>query len=121
MNKFSSFFLGLALFTVLSCSPAQAEFKGPIAAQEHMSVSQVLHLPDNAHVMLEGYIVEAMSKHERYRFSDGKDSMIVEIDDDLFLGRTITPKDKLRIFGKVDRDFGEAPEVDVKRFEVIGK
>ena len=42
-----------------------------------------------------------------------------EIDFELFAGRTVTPQNKVRLSGKVDKDFMESPKVDVKVLEIL--
>ena len=56
---------------------------------------------------------------DKYVFRDATGEIIVEIDFELFVGRTITPENRVRLFGKMDKDLMEAPKVDVKVLEVL--
>ena len=44
---------------------------------------------------------------------------MVDIDEDLFIGRTVTPQTKVRLYGKVDKEIMEPTKIDVKRLEII--
>ena len=43
---------------------------------------------------------------------------MVDIDDELFLGRTVTPEMTVRLYGEVDRELMERTKIDVKSFEI---
>ncbi len=68
-----------------------------------MSVAEALKLPDDAYVTLSGYITKRLGDDE-YSFTDGTNNIIVKIDDDVWKGQTITPKDKVLITGEVDKE-----------------
>ena len=69
--------------------------------------------------MLEGRIVSAAKEHEEYVFQDRTGKIIIELDDELFHGRTVTPENTIRIWGEVDTKFGRDSEVEVDRFEIV--
>ena len=50
---------------------------------------------------------------------DCTSQVMVDIDDDLFLGRTVTPQTRVRLHGKVDKELMEPTKIDVKRLEVL--
>ena len=51
--------------------------------------------------------------NEKYLFSDGKQEIRVEIDDEDFPAIKIGDKMRVEIRGKVESDFFESPEIDV--------
>lgn len=73
------------------------------AAVKPMSVADVQKLSDDAYASLTGYITKRLSDDE-YNFTDGVNNLVVEIDDKVWRGQTITPKDKVLITGKVDKE-----------------
>ena len=77
-----------------------------------MTVAEVQKLPDDAYVTLSGYITKRLSDDE-YNFTDGVNNMTVEIDAKRWMGQTVTPKDKILITGKVDKDL-TSQKVEVK-------
>jgi uncharacterized protein (TIGR00156 family) len=86
-------------------------FQGPDAAST--TVSEAKNLRDDAWVVLEGNIVRKMGK-ELYEFRDASGNINVDIDDHVWNGATITPKDKVRLEGEVDKDWNSV-EIDVKK------
>lgn len=81
-----------------------------------MSVAEVQKLPDDAYVTLSGYITKRLSD-DKYNFSDGTNNLIVKIDDKVWMGQIVTPKDKILITGKVDKEFTHL-KLDVKSLQL---
>ena len=73
------------------------------AAAKPLSVAEVQKLSDDAYVTMEGYITKRLSDDE-YNFTDGTNNVTVEIDDKDWRGLKVTPKDKIIVNGKVDKD-----------------
>lgn len=94
---------------------AQGGFKDSTSGR--YSVAQAKALSDNAWVILEGSIIKQI-EHERYEFRDSTGSIHVEIDDELWLGQSAVPNDKVRIEGEVDNDWNRV-EIDVKSLRVL--
>lgn len=86
-------------------------FVGPDAATT--TVEQAKSLRDDAWVVLEGNIVRKVGK-ELYEFRDSTGTVNVDIDDNNWGGVSITPTDKVRIEGEVDKDWNSV-EIDVKK------
>ncbi len=86
-------------------------FVGPDAATT--TVEQAKGLRDDAWVVLEGNIVRKVGK-ELYEFRDSTGTVNVDIDDDNWGGVSITPNDKVRLEGEVDKDWNSV-EIDVKK------
>ncbi|MXP57128.1 YgiW/YdeI family stress tolerance OB fold protein [Pantoea sp. Taur] len=93
----------------------QGGFKGP--APGMVSAAQAKTLRDDSWVVLEGNIVRMIS-HELYEFRDASGSVNVEIDDKDWMGQNITPNDKVRLEGEVDKDWNSV-EIDVKTVRVL--
>ena len=103
-------------------SAAQAQFgggfEGPSGVDKTpMTVKQALDLRDDAKVTLRGHIVNSLGD-EKYTFSDGTAEVIIEIDDEDWAGRKVTPENTVEIFGEVDKEMFKPTEIDVDSFSV---
>lgn len=76
------------------------------------TVAKAKDLRDDSWVVLQGNI-EQRVRGEHYIFRDATGSMEVEIDHKYWNGQTVTPKDKVEIQGKIDKDWNSI-NVDVK-------
>jgi len=94
-------------------------FKGPAVKAEVDTVAKALKARDESPCVLEGRILSAGPEHEEYVFQDATGKLIIELDDELFQGRTVTPENVIRIWGEVDTKFGRDSEVEVDRFEIV--
>lgn len=95
-------------------------FHGPVSGAKADNVAVAKSQRDNAPVVLTGNIVSKVAgSKKKYVFKDGSGEMIVEISPKVFRGRDITPDNLICITGKVDQDFGQEPEVEVKDLEVL--
>ena len=95
-------------------------FQGPMSASSVDSVAKALKSWDDAPAMLTGNIVERIAgSDDKYMFRDGSGQIVVEIDDDLFIGRTVAPQMKVRLYGEVDKEMMKPTKIDVKRFEIL--
>ena len=93
-------------------------FKGPTANVAPTTVKQALDSWDDTKVTLRGHIVNNLG-HEKYTFTDGTAEIIIDIDDEDWMGRTVGPEDTIEIYGEVDKDMFRATEIDVDSFKVI--
>jgi uncharacterized protein (TIGR00156 family) len=117
--------------TLILAAPAFAAFEGPVSSAQSGSfkgpgavaaadtVAKALKARDESPVVLEGRILSAAKEHEEYVFQDRTGKIIIELDDDLFQGRTVTPENTIRIWGEVDTKLGRDSEVEVDRFEIV--
>ncbi|WP_432323155.1 YgiW/YdeI family stress tolerance OB fold protein [Yersinia enterocolitica] len=94
---------------------AQGGFSGPNTS--NTTVDKVKTMRDDAHVTLQGNITERLG-HDTYTFRDSTGTITVDIDSKRWKGQTITPQDKVKIEGKVDKDWNSV-EVDVKNITKI--
>jgi len=86
-------------------------FTGPTAAT--VTVAEALKMADDAWVTLEGKIEKQLG-HEKYQFSDGTGTIVLDIDDKRWQGQTVGPEDTVVITGEVDKDFTSL-EIEVKK------
>lgn len=94
----------------------QGPAHGPAAVN---TVAEALKAKDDTPCVLQGSIVASGPEHERYIFKDSTGQMVIELDGDLFVGRTVTPSNVIRIYGEVDTRFARDAEVEVDRFDII--
>ncbi|MGX8943134.1 YgiW/YdeI family stress tolerance OB fold protein [Symbiopectobacterium sp. Eva_TO] len=90
-------------------------FKGPEPGLT--TVEQAKTLRDDAWVVLEGHLVRQLG-HKLYEFRDSSGTVNVDIDDKRWVGQTVTPNDKIRIEGEVDKDWNSV-EIDVKSVHLV--
>lgn len=93
--------LGAALAAVLLARPVVAQFSGPRASEAPASVAAARAARIGAYVTLEGSLVERLGE-DTYSFTDGIDTIRVEIEPEVFGGRQIGPETRLRITGEID-------------------
>lgn len=127
-----SFYKYCTLLTMsFICTNSYAGFKSDTTQMKTISVKEALQKDDKAVVVLEGYILSEI-RHEKYEFSDGKDTICVEIDD-YDNGKRVMPEkefdknQKIRIKGEIDKDFKPFGDkcnkikIDVKSVDLIDK
>ena len=108
-----------AAFEGPAASVQSGYFKGPGSVTSADTVAKALEASDESPVVLEGRILSAAKEHEEYVFQDSTGKIIIELDDELFHGRTVTPENTIRIWGEVDTKLGRNSEVEVDRFEIV--
>lgn len=80
-------------------------FQGPSAEDSLNTVQEIMDagwLTDGNKVTIVGHIVKSMG-HEVYMFKDATGEMPVEIDTDQWAGQTVTPNDKVKIYGEIEK------------------
>ena len=93
-------------------------FEGPSGANApQLTVKQALNLRDESAVILKGHILNSLGD-EKYTFSDGTAEVIIEIDDEDWAGRKVTPEDTVQIFGEIDKEMFEPTKLDVDSFNI---
>ena len=94
-------------------------FQGPGGQASVTTVAQAKAAGNDTPVVLTGHIVSrAGGDHEHYIFRDSTGEIVVDIDDKLFMGRTVTPQTTVRLYGEVDKELMERTKIDVKNFEI---
>ncbi|PKE31880.1 TIGR00156 family protein [Rahnella sp. AA] len=81
------------------------------------TVKDAQTMKDDQWIMLEGFLDQRVD-HDKYIFRDNTGTLNVEIDGKRWQGQNVSPKDKIRIEGKVDKDWNSV-EVDVKTVKII--
>ena len=82
-----------------------------------VTVAEAKTLPDDAWVVLQGYIERHIRK-DLYLFRDETGTITVDIDDDEWQGFVVKPTDKIEIRGEVDREFASL-EIDVDYIRLL--
>ena len=118
-----TFVLSAPAFAAFEGGPAvpakSGGFKGPGAQAAVDTVAKALKARGETPCVLEGRIISAASEHEEYVFQDSTGKIVIELDDDLFHGRTVTPENVIRIWGEVDTKLARDSEVEVDKFDIV--
>ncbi|MFC0225225.1 YgiW/YdeI family stress tolerance OB fold protein [Serratia aquatilis] len=93
----------------------QGGFSGPSASLT--TADKVKSMSDDTWVMLQGNIEQRVGD-DLYTFRDATGTLTVEIDQKRWNGLAITPKDKVQLEGKVDKEWSNL-EVDVKTIKKL--
>lgn len=124
--KMQTFLSALAVSAVALSSAAFAAsdnsnggFTGPGSEVAIVSVQQAKGMNDDAMVILQGNIQKKVGD-ELYLFSDGNDTIMVEIDDEDWNGLSIGPNDVVEISGEVDKGWTSI-EIDVDQIKKVNK
>ncbi|ALH95850.1 NirD/YgiW/YdeI family stress tolerance protein [Acinetobacter equi] len=104
--------------TVATVAIAKEPIVNQGAFHRTVTVKEALTLRDDTNVQLKGYIVKAIGD-EKYEFKDRTGSITVDIDDDLWYGRTISAKTPVTIIGEVDVDYKPMKRVEIDVDAVI--
>ena len=95
-------------------------FQGPTARAQVTTVAAARQAGDDTPVTLTGHIVQRLAgSDDDYLFRDATGEIVVDIDDKVFRGLTVTPETKVRLSGEVDRDMFEPTTIDVKWLEIL--
>ncbi|NUW72243.1 NirD/YgiW/YdeI family stress tolerance protein [Vibrio mediterranei] len=105
-------------FAAAKSMPEQGGFNGPIKGAQ-TTVAQALSANDDAPVQITGNITHSLGD-EKYQFTDGANTIVIEIDREDWRGEDVTPNDRVTITGSVDKDTLEDATVDVKRVVIAG-
>lgn len=97
-------------------APLGGGFQGP--GVDLTTVQNALTMKDDASVRLVGHIEKSLGD-EKYTFKDSTGEIIVEIDNDLWQGRTVTPNDSVEISGEVDKEWAGKSKIDVDTLKVL--
>lgn len=119
MQKSSLLHASLITAGLMLSSSSNAAYEGPGATPAAVSIADILKSPvEDQIVTLRGRLLKKTGKEE-YLFSDGKDSITVEVDDNDLAHITVTEHSNLEITGEVDKKLLGAPEIDVKTIRLL--
>ena len=110
--------LAVPAFASFESRPASGGFQGPSLASID-TVAEALKARDDSRCVLEGRIIASTNKAEHYVFQDGTGKIVVELEDDVFQGRTITPDSRIRIHGEVENHYLQDAKVEAERLEIL--
>ncbi len=100
--------------------PAVAGFEGPGTPAKISTVANALQAHDDMPCVLEGYIIQRVTgEDDEYVFQDPSGKIIVEIDNKVFNNQKVTPKDKVRLSGKVEDKKMRKNKVEVSLLEIL--
>lgn len=120
----------LVLLAALSAAPSFAAyqsgtnvgmggFSGPSQAPVTvMDVKNYSVMQDDTPVVLVGRITGAIGG-DHYTFKDNTGEITIEVDHEDWRGVNVSPQNKVKIYGEVDKDFTQNPTIDVKRVDII--
>ena len=114
--------LAVPVYAAETAAPALpgGGFQGPGGTVSTDTVAKALVAPNKTPVVLTGHVVERLAgSDDKYLFKDATGQIIVDIDHEIFAGRTVTPQTKVRLSGKVDKDMMEPVKIDVKVLEIL--
>lgn len=83
------------------------------------AVAMTFHMVDDAPVLLEGYIVNRR-RGDHYTFRDRSGETVLEVKRQAWKGLDIDHRDRVRVFGKVDRQQGRTM-VEADRIELASR
>ncbi|MXR37295.1 YgiW/YdeI family stress tolerance OB fold protein [Craterilacuibacter sinensis] len=98
---------------------AQNSYTGPSAVPSVTTITAAQKAADDTRFVLEGQVVRQLSK-DTYQFRDASGEGVVEIDGKHLPTVKFDDKTRVRLSGKVDKDWYQAtPEIDVKMVEIL--
>lgn len=108
----------LALPLLITATAAQAQYAGLGATPAATTIRAILAKPvDDQRVVLSGRVLQQVSS-DKYLFSDGTGQIRIEMDSDELPAQTFDDKTEVEIIGKVEKEFLDSPEIDVKSVSV---
>ena len=99
-------------------TPVFAQYTGPQQKIALSTVAVAAKAGDKTHVVLEGVIASRI-RDEHYTFKDATGTIEIEIDAKYFPATPVNENTRLRIHGKVDKNFGKDATVDVKQVDIL--
>ncbi|GAL31434.1 hypothetical protein JCM19239_240 [Vibrio variabilis] len=105
-------------FAAAKSMPAQGGFNGPTLGAQ-TTVAQALEAKDDTAVQITGNITHSLGD-EKYQFTDGQNTIIIEVENEDWRGVEVSPTDTVIISGKVDKDTFEDTKLDIKRVAIAG-
>ncbi|GHU29109.1 hypothetical protein AGMMS50256_13220 [Betaproteobacteria bacterium] len=129
MKKSTFSHKSLAVILAAFSTVAFAQFVGPgsqlsagsgkTAYGTSVTVADILKNPvDDFPVVLQGKLIRKIDK-KHYEFTDGTGTIRVEIDRKDFVQQPVDEKTLVELRGKIDNDFMESPEIEIKQMRVI--
>ena len=113
------YFVATALLCAIT-TPALAAYTGPQdIPQVFTTAIEAREFPiDDHEVKLEGHIVKRIG-HDKYLFRDKTSAIRLEIDAPVFPAEDFDDKTLVRLYGEVDSQTLDEPQIDVDRIEIV--
>jgi uncharacterized protein (TIGR00156 family) len=73
---------------------------------------------DDQEVLFRRKLLKKLSS-DKYLFSDGTGEIRIEIDNDDFPGQKVSESTVVEIYGEIEKDYLETPEIDVERLIIV--
>ena len=107
-------FLSLSISSTLANEVAINQNSLP----KKVTVKQALSLHDNTNVEIQGYIIKSVGD-EKYKFRDDTGIILVDIDDELWAGKSVYTKNLVTLFGEVDIDYSPMKRVEIDVNKIV--
>jgi len=114
----------ISILTVMALLPVYGAMAGPGMKNKntmnnpqpaYWSVTEVMTLPDNAPVTMRGRITKNMGENI-YVFEDSSGTIMMEIEEEDWNGKTVRVNDIVTVYGNVDKG-NDYIEIDVNSIE----
>ena len=92
-----------ALAAVACAGPVSAQFMGPEVSGASATVAEATRSRPGTYLTMTGNIVSHL-REDYFLFRDQTGEMRVEIDNRVFRNQPVTPQDRVRIHGEIDRN-----------------
>lgn len=112
-----SLFAAFLAILAVTAPPASAQFTGPSARGQDMTVAAAAAARPGTYVTLGGNVV-AHLRGDYFLFRDASGEIRVEIAEGVWGGRPVGADTRVRLVGEVDRGAGGAVYVWIKSLEV---
>lgn len=116
MRRFALFALLLSL--AFPVTTAKAQFTGPSARGQEMTVAAAAAARPGTYVTLVGSITSHL-REEYYLFRDATGEIRVEIADNIWRGRQVGPETRVRLLGEVDRTLTGTVYIWIKTLDLV--
>ena len=117
MKKISAL---VAILTLGAATVATAQTvvnQNAIAPKQVTTVKEALNSKDDTPVMLKGQVIKSLGD-EKYQFKDATGTITVDVDDELWQNRAISPTTPVTLIGEVDIDHKPMKRVEIDVDEV---
>lgn len=108
----------LACALALGATMAAAQFTGPSARGQAMTAAAAAEARTGTYVTLTGRI-EAHLREDYFSFRDDSGAVRVEIENDVWQGRPVSPETRVRLVGEVDRGIGGGVYVWISALDIL--
>ncbi|WP_426454684.1 NirD/YgiW/YdeI family stress tolerance protein [Acinetobacter sp. KB005] len=98
-----------AASVAMANTPVNQAAIAPVAVT---TVKHALTAKDNTPVKVHGQVVKSLGD-EKYQFRDKTGSITVDVDDELWQGRPISPNTNVTLIGEVDIDYKPLKRVEI--------